>query len=78
MPRGAKSAFAFTTTGFSGASAGPSLASLQAGEGDVVAHDAEQVAAYRAADGSLSLCSAKSTHMGCIESTAPSVAKRLP
>jgi glycine/D-amino acid oxidase-like deaminating enzyme/nitrite reductase/ring-hydroxylating ferredoxin subunit len=42
------------------------LASLQAGEGDVVAHGGEQVAAYRAPDGTLSLCSAKCTHMGCI------------
>jgi Rieske Fe-S protein len=40
-------------------------------EHDVVTHDAEQVAAYRAADGSLSLCSAKCTHMGCIVHWTP-------
>jgi glycine/D-amino acid oxidase-like deaminating enzyme/nitrite reductase/ring-hydroxylating ferredoxin subunit len=42
------------------------VGTLRPGEGDVVSYAGEQVAAYRAPDGALALCSAKCTHLGCI------------
>jgi glycine/D-amino acid oxidase-like deaminating enzyme/nitrite reductase/ring-hydroxylating ferredoxin subunit len=39
--------------------------SLAAGEGDVVSHDGEKVAAYRDEDGTLVAVSARCSHLGC-------------
>jgi len=42
-----------------------SIDSLQPGEGDIVGHDGEKVAAYRDADGALLAVSSRCTHLGC-------------
>ncbi|NLT06070.1 MAG: FAD-dependent oxidoreductase [Solirubrobacterales bacterium] len=41
------------------------IGSLAAGEGDIVVHDGEKVAAYRHEDGSLTAVSSRCTHLGC-------------
>ena len=49
---------------FAGAE-GKSLRILKRGEGKILDLDGDRVAAYRAPDGSVSLCSATCTHLGC-------------
>jgi glycine/D-amino acid oxidase-like deaminating enzyme/nitrite reductase/ring-hydroxylating ferredoxin subunit len=44
---------------------GRSIASLQPGEGDIVRHDGEKVAAYRDGEGKLVAVSPRCTHLGC-------------
>jgi len=44
---------------------GRAIESLQAGEGDIVRHDGEKVAAYRDDDGTLVAVSPRCTHLGC-------------
>ena len=41
------------------------LDSLAPGEGDIVGHNGEKVAAYRDEDGALTAVSARCTHLGC-------------
>lgn len=44
---------------------GREIDSLQPGEGDIVRHDGEKVAAYRDDDGALTAVSSRCTHLGC-------------
>jgi glycine/D-amino acid oxidase-like deaminating enzyme/nitrite reductase/ring-hydroxylating ferredoxin subunit len=44
---------------------GRSIESLQPGEGDIVGHDGEKVAAYRDDEGALVAVSPRCTHLGC-------------
>jgi glycine/D-amino acid oxidase-like deaminating enzyme/nitrite reductase/ring-hydroxylating ferredoxin subunit len=48
-----------------------SIDSLRPGEGDIVRHDGEKVAAYRDEDGSLVAVSTRCTHLGCQVSWNP-------
>ena len=45
---------------------GRPLRAIKRGEGRLVEHGGKTVAAYRDANGALTLCSATCTHMGCL------------